>query len=165
MKPFEKFTLKRSRATPQSVKQVRFAHDSLPELVRADSSSISSSSCAGSERSECTIPSSQQSSCAVQPFSSRVTQNIQTKLHHSLQMRRQQRNARQQWLEEKFLKSPIEPLQPQVSTSAEEPASSMSFLPSTLKVKRKLVELRRQQVRNLLATERLMLQQVALSTQ
>ena len=160
MKAFEKCTLKRSRAPPQIAKQKSISHDDLPDLC-ADSFSISSSSCAGSERSDHTTASSRQSS---QLQSSRVTEDIQTKLRESLRIRKQQRNARQQWLEKKLHESPSVSHHRDPSPDDSQ-SPSMSFLPSTLIVKRKLVAVREQQVRNLLATERLMLQQVAVSPQ
>jgi hypothetical protein len=157
MKVFEKFTLKRLRTPSQTANQQKILlHDTLPDLSQADSYSISSSSVAGSDRSVCTNASLQQ------PRSSRIVQEIQTDLRQSMQMRRQQRSARQQWLGEQSLGRQSSELVTRESPRQND-QQSMSFLPETLQVKRKLVAVREQQVRNLLATERLMLQQVDFS--
>jgi hypothetical protein len=164
MKVFEKFTLKRLRTpSAKAVQQNILLHDTLPDLSPADSYSISSSSVAGSDRSVCTNASvQQQNGIVIQTRSSRIVKEIQTDLRQSIQIRRKQRSARQQWLGEQSPESQSSEFVMQESVRRDS-QQSMSFLPETLQVKRKLVAVREQQVRNLLATERLMLQQVALS--
>lgn len=156
MRPFEIFPLKRSRTAHRTAKQ-KTTFEDLPEV--ADIFWVSSSSSSeGSEQSNCSTPKR-----FLESQSSTLTRDIQTKLRESMQIRMQQRKARHQRMEGTFVRTCSEPM---LNVSPMDSPQSFSCVSSPeLNVKRKLAAVREQQVKNLLATERLFLKLADVSEQ